>query len=77
MPKRSSTRGTNSVIETAANAFGKQVKRSTTTRMSQTWFASQIGPIACSMRSRCSFLRGPVARRSQMPPPKSAPASRA
>ena len=47
------------------------------TRMSQTWFASQIGPIACSMRSRCSFLRGPVASRSQMPPPKSAPPSSA
>jgi hypothetical protein len=32
----------------------KQVNSSTTTRISQTWFASQIGPIASAINARCS-----------------------
>src|SRR5678810_1257562 len=34
-----------STMPSAANAAGKAVKSSTTTRMIHTWFASQIGPI--------------------------------
>src|SRR2546425_5111887 len=30
--------------------------------------------MACAMASRCARLRGPVAKRSHTPPPKSAPA---
>jgi hypothetical protein len=58
-----------SAVMIAANAGGKPVKRTTITRMSQTWFASQIGPIACSMASRWRTALGPAASRSHMPPP--------
>src|SRR3954468_5392099 len=62
-----------SAIDTAANAGGNAEKSSTTARISQTWLASQIGPMAFSITVRCSARRGPVASRSQTPPPKSAP----
>src|SRR3569832_2146402 len=68
-----SERGTCSSVPNAANAGGKHTNSMTTTTMSQTWFASQIGPIACAMRSRCCCRRGPDASRSHTPPPKSAP----
>ena len=75
IPKSSSVSGSKSVVETAAKAVGKPVKSTTTTRISQTWFASQIGPMAASTSARCARRRGPEARRSHSPPPKSAPAS--
>ncbi len=53
----------------AANARGKAVKRTTMTRINQTWFASQIGAIACSIAARCRSARGTEASRSHMPPP--------
>src|SRR5678816_1003272 len=62
-----------STVPNAANAGGKQTNNMTTTTMSQTWFASQIGPMACATRSRCCCRRGPDASRSHTPPPKSAP----
>jgi hypothetical protein len=77
IPKSRTTSGTKSAIDTAANAGGKPENITTTTRISQTWFASQIGPIASSMSARASFLRAPRRRRSQIPPPKSAPPSSA
>src|SRR5687768_16186471 len=64
-----------SVTDIRVNAAGKQLKSSTTTRISQTWLASQIGPMAPAMSARCRFQRGPPARRSHTPPPKSAPPS--
>src|SRR5690349_4277205 len=60
-------------VPNAANAGGKQTNSMTTTTMSQTWFASQIGPIAFATSSCCRFRRGPDASRSHTPPPKSAP----
>ena len=53
-PIRNSVSGTCSATEIAANAGGKPVNRMTTTRISQTWFASQIGPIAASTARRCA-----------------------
>src|SRR5437879_8154043 len=58
-----------------AKTAGKQVKSSTTARISHTWFASHTGPIASATRAPCSRARGPRASRSHTPPPKSAPAS--
>ena len=65
-----------SVMLRAAKAGGKQVNSSTMTMISQTWFASQIGPMASAISARWESRRGPEARRSQTPPPKSAPPSR-
>ena len=46
----------------------------TKTKISQTWLASQTGPIECSIRARGRAPRsGPPAVRSQNPAPKSAP----
>ena len=75
-PEQDGGRGMCSAVMIAANAGGKPMNRTTTTRISQTWFASQIGPIARAISSRCSRARGPEANRSQTPPPKSAPPSR-
>ena len=52
MPNKRRVSGMNSVVEMAAKARGKPVKTTTMTRMSQTWFASQMGPMAPSIRSR-------------------------
>ncbi len=50
----------------------------TSTKISQTWLASHTGPIECSIRLRWLAPRFELpARRSQMPAPKSAPASSA
>jgi hypothetical protein len=52
MPMSMSESGMCSAMPSAANAGGKQVKRRTTTMMSQTWFASQMGPMAWAMSER-------------------------
>ena len=58
----------------AANAGGKQVHRTTSTKISQTWFASQTGPIERLTSPRTRAPRSaPPAVRSQNPAPKSAP----
>src|SRR6476661_764728 len=75
IPMSMSESGMCSSVPNAANAGGKQTNSMTTTTMSQTWLASQIGPMACAMRSRCCCRRGPEASRSHTPPPKSAPAN--
>ena len=46
----------------------------TITKISQTWFASQTGPIAVAMARGARAARAPRASRSHTPPPKSAPA---
>jgi len=57
-----------------ANASGKQVHSTTSTKINQTWFASQTGPIERSMTARGFSPRAvPPAVRSQNPAPKSAP----
>ena len=61
--------GTCSVVMTAEKAAGKPVNSSTITMISQTWFASQTGPIACAISSRWASARGPRASRSQTPAP--------
>src|SRR5438309_9892514 len=43
-------------------------------KINQTWLASQTGPMASATARRWSAARGPLANRSQTPPPKSAPA---
>ena len=75
-PIRNSVSGTCRATEIAANAGGKPVNRMTTTRINQTWFASQTGPIAAAIARRCAAARGPLASRSHTPPPKSAPPNR-
>jgi len=60
-------------MEITENARGKQVKRRTITTINQMWFASHTGAMASEMSSRWRRARGPEARRSQTPPPKSAP----
>jgi len=78
IPTATRVRGMNSVDMMEANAGGKQVHNTTSTKMSQTWFVSHTGPMACSMRTRCGRPRsGPPANRSQNPAPKSAPPSTA
>ena len=74
IPRAAIVRGTNSVSMIDAYASGKHVHRTTKTKISQTWFASQTGPIECSMTSRGRLPRSePPAVRSQKPAPKSAP----
>ena len=52
-------------VITAAKAGGKPVNSSTTTRISQTWFASQIGPMACG--DELALPLGARAAREQVP----------
>ncbi len=57
------------------NGWGNPVHKKTSTKMSQTWFASQTGPTAWSIKRRVGApLSASPAVRSQMPEPKSAPA---
>ncbi len=64
----------NSVEKTASNALENAVQSTTRTKISQTWLASQTGPIAQSTRSRARRPRAPrEATRLQNPAPKSAP----
>ena len=75
-PTTNSVSGTCSATEIAANAGGKPLNSTTITRINQTWFASHTGPIAAAIARRCAAARGPLASRSQTPPPKSAPPNR-
>ena len=54
-------------------ASEKAVHRTTSTKISQTWFASQTGPIDQSMSSRARSPRSPREASAQKPAPKSAP----
>src|ERR1700682_3561635 len=74
MPTIAIVRGTYKARANTPNVTGKAVNRPVIMKISQTWFASQTGPIASATAARCSWARGPVANRSQTPPPKSAPA---
>lgn len=78
IPKAASVRGMYSVDITAAKTAGKPVHSITSTKISQTWLASQTGPSECSMSRRWGMpARLPPASRSHRPPPKSAPPSSA
>ena len=68
--------GTYSATPSAANAGGNAANSAVTTKISQTWFASQTGPIASAINARSRSRAGPRASRSHTPPPKSAPPSR-
>ena len=64
----------NSVEKIASNAAENAVHSTTRTKISQTWLASQTGPIAQSISSRARLPRSPPpAIRLQNPAPKSAP----
>ena len=64
----------NSVEKIASNADEKPVQSTTSTKISQTWLASQTGPIAQSISSRGRRPRSPPpASRLHSPAPKSAP----
>ena len=64
----------NSVEKIASNADEKPVQSTTSTKISQTWFASQTGPMAQSISSRGRRPRSPPpASRLHRPAPKSAP----
>ena len=64
----------NSVDMIDAKASENAVHSTTSTKMSQTWFASQTGPIAQSISARGRLPRSPPPATSvQNPAPKSAP----
>ena len=74
MPSAASVSGTNKVSVIDANASENAVHSTTRQKISQTWFASQTGPIEWSMSARGRSPRSaPPAMRSQNPAPKSAP----
>ena len=74
IPSAARLSGMNSVEKIASNALENAVQSTTSTKISQTWLASQTGPIAQSIRSRTRRPRSPPpAVRLQKPPPKSAP----
>ena len=74
IPRAAMLSGTNSVSVIDAYASGKHVQSTTNEKISQTWFASHTGPIACSITDLGrSPVVGPPATRSQKPAPKSAP----
>src|SRR4051812_34547164 len=76
MPNATRVSGMYNVDAIAANTGGKTVHKRTSTKINQTWLASQTGPMTCSMRARRGFpTAAEPASRSQMPAPKSAPAS--
>ncbi len=52
----------NSVEKIAAKATENAVQSTTSTKISQTWFASQTGPIAQSISARARLPRSPPAR---------------
>ena len=52
IPSAARLSGMNSVDMIAAKAAGNAVHSTTSTKISQTWFASQTGPIAQSIRPR-------------------------
>ena len=74
MPSAARLSGMNSVEKIDANAVENPVQSTTSTKISQTWLASQTGPIAQSISSRARRPRSPRRRRgSRSPAPKSAP----
>ena len=78
IPSAARLSGMKSVEKIASNAVENAVHRTTSTKISQTWLASQTGPIAQSTSSRARRPRPPPpATRLQNPAPKSAPASTA
>ena len=65
--------GIESVEKTEPNATGNAVQTITSTKISQTWLASQTGLIdRCTIPRRRAPRRAPPAVRSQKPAPKSA-----
>jgi hypothetical protein len=74
MPRAAMVRGTNSVRVIEAYASENEVHKTTKLKISQTWLASQTGPMERSMTARGRRPRSaPPAVRSQNPAPKSAP----
>ena len=74
MPRAARLSGMNSVEKMASNAAENAVQSTTSTNTSQTWLASQTGPIAQSISSRGRRPRDPPpASRLHSPAPKSAP----
>ena len=74
MPTAARLSGMNSVEKIAAKADENAVQSTTSTKTSQTWLASQTGPIAQSISSRGRRPRDPLpAARLHSPAPKSAP----
>ena len=74
IPSAARHSGMNKVEKIASNADEKPVQSTTSTKINQTWFASQTGPIAQSIKSRGRRPRSPPpASRLQRPAPKSAP----
>jgi hypothetical protein len=69
MPISSRVKGICSAVAIVEKAGGKPVKRMTKTRISQTWFASQTGPMASAINARCFAPRFPRANKSHTPPP--------
>ncbi len=64
----------NRVEKIASNATENAVHRTTSTKMSHTWLASQTGPIAQSISPRARSPRSlRPASSDQNPAPKSAP----
>ena len=78
MPSSEAASGTNKVMVMAANALGNPVQSRTRPSTIHTWLPSHTGVTEASMASRARRPRAEEpAARSQMPPPKSAPANRA
>ena len=74
MPSAARKSGIASVEPIEPNASGKAVQSITSTKISQTWFASHTGDIARLIIARTGAPRSaPPAVRSQNPAPKSAP----
>ncbi len=65
-PSATSVSGMYSVEEMAANSGGNAVHISTSTKISQTWLASQTGPMECS-------IRAPARRARRAPPGQQVP----
>src|SRR6478735_1265967 len=78
IPNAAIVSGTNRVSMIDANASANAVHSTTRQKISQTWLASQTGPIEWSTSARGRAPRSaPPAVRSQNPAPKSAPPNRA
>jgi hypothetical protein len=78
MPRAARKSGSARLAKIAPNATGKAVHTITSTKMSQTWLASQTGLIErCTSPRMRPPRRSPPAVRSQKPAPKSAPPSTA
>ena len=76
IPSAARKSGIASVEVIEPNASGNAVHSTTSTKISQTWLASQTGAIARLIIARTGAPRSaPPAVRSQKPAPKSAPPS--